>query len=194
MAVRPPSLPSLEVLCIIKQHFPFISVKEESIKELVSYDDRNYYFCGELPTQLIPQYPSNQKVHITSTNEFVLKILNRRDSADRNTTEYLTEMKKYLYSNGYNVPFPIPSNHNGSEIVTLMESDLLHKTQSCNEPDKVPNGSATSNHQCLARVLTYIPGVVLHDAPHHQPQLMFRVGEYLGNLHNKLKVYYNFVR
>ena len=186
--VRPPFLPACSVVGIIKDYFPFTSVQQDSIKELESYDDRNYYFRGDLPADMVPCYPSKQTVHITSNNEYVLKILNHRDSAERGTIEYLTEMKKYLYSNGYNVPFPIPSKVNsGSEIVTLMESDI----QRCIQDGKpLLNESAYDTKQYHVRVLTFIPGVLLHDIPQspQYPQLMFNVGEYMGNLHNKLKV------
>lgn len=179
--IRPPSLSSVAVARLINNYFPFSSIDEKSIKELVSYDDRNYYFRGRY-TASIPQYPSKQSLHVTSDNEFVLKMLNHRDSETMDTVEMLTAIKKFLYSKGLNVPFPVPSLQ-GSEILTMKESLLL---QYINNEECVAN----DHHSYQIRVLTYIPGKMLHDVS-HSPSLLFKLGRHLALVHTNLKVKFN---
>ena len=189
--IRPPSLSTRAVINLIKDYFPFRHIVEDSIKELVSYDDRNYYFRGELsPSEstVIP-VPSRQRVHIVSDNEYVLKILNRRDSSKTDTVKFLTEMKKYLYTKGLNVPFPILSLQ-GSEIVTMTEQTLSNYKETCSSSivEQLEKGSIPLNlGQFCIRILTYIPGDMFRNVL-QTPRLMFKLGEYIGWLHTELKV------
>ena len=189
--IRPPPLSTKGIVNLIRDNFSFIHIIEDSIKELVSYDDRNYYFRGELsPSEstVIP-VPSRQRVHIVSNNEYVLKILNQRDSSKPDTVKFLTEMKKYLYTKGFNVPFPILSLQ-GSEIVTMTEQTLSSYKETCTSSTvkQLENGFIPNNPgQYCIRILTYIPGDTFHDVP-QSPQLMFKLGEYIGWLHTDLKV------
>lgn len=176
--IRPPSLSPAGVVRLVKDCFPFKLIEEASVKELVSYDDRNYYFRGNLSVEL-PTYASKQKVHVTSNNEFVLKILNHRESKAIDTVEMLTCMKKFLYSNGLNVPYPI-SSLEGSEIITLKESFLLQYADHHEEP-------INDEHEYRVRVLTYIPGRTFAEVD-HTPLLMYKYGSYLATMHVNLKV------
>lgn len=187
--IRPPPLSTKAVTNLIKDYFSFRHIVEDSIKELVSYDDRNYYFRGELSPSESTAIPLRQRVHVVSENEYVLKILNRRDSSKTDTVEFLTEMKKYLYTKGFNVPFPIQSLK-GSEIVTMTEQTLSSYKESCtsNTVEQLENGSIPSNlGQFCIRILMYIPGEMFHNIP-QTPRLMFKLGEYIGWLHTDLKV------
>ena len=176
--IRPPSLSPQGVVKLLKEYFPFKSVTERSVEELVSYDDRNYYFRG----QFLANIPKTMSGHSSSENEFVLKLLNWRDSEIRSTVEMQTEVKKFLFSKGLHVPFPVPSL-NGSEIVTLSGSSLFSYSEvSCD--------SQAAQYYYHARVLTYLPGKLLSDV-FVSPSVMFKLGEYIGSVSREMKVLNN---
>ena len=183
--IRPPPLSASEVARLVRDYFPFGSVVENSIEELDSYDDRNYYFRGQYLGD-IPAQPTRSTRGSTTTlssvrsdNEFVIKILNWRESEINSTVKMLTEIKKFLYLRGLNVPFPLISL-NGSEIVTLTKPLLFsYKEGECDADPKC--------RQFHVRVLTYLPGTLLSDVT-LSPSVMFKLGEYIGSLSREMKV------
>ena len=64
--VRPPELESSVVAKLILAVFPFKEVEESSVKQLPSYEDRNYYLTGV----------SEGSADENTEGEFVLKISN----------------------------------------------------------------------------------------------------------------------
>lgn len=170
--VRPPALSPQAIATLIKDTFPFDDIEEDSIKELVSYNDRNYYFRGNRkPSYLECSFsPSilKQKVFKLSPNEYVIKIMNQTISSTREVINGLTSMKKFLYSRGLNVPYPITSLQ-GPELVMLTKSQVLayetkvEKQLSCcnNDPTVINNEDAV----ILLDSETSIPideGIVIH--------------------------------
>ena len=129
-----------------------------------------------------------QKIHVTSDKEYVLKILNQQDSAKLDYVDLLTKINKFLYTNGFNLPFPIPSLQ-GSEIITLTKETLLNY-KSLDEDGSIPayNNPVAGHAQFSLRILIYIPGKILHYVP-QTPRLMFKLGGYIGILHTELQVY-----
>ena len=94
--VRPPSLVVPRLLrSFVLEAFPFHSIDASSVRELDSYEDRNYYFRG------------NVLRGGTGTTEYVLKILNSRDSREEAVVDGLSRMVMHLKSKGYNCPYPI---------------------------------------------------------------------------------------
>ena len=178
--IRPPPLSASGVARLVRDYFPFGSVVENSIEELDSYDDRNYYFRGQYLGD-IPAQPTRSTTlsNVRSDNEFVIKILNWRESEINSTVKMLTEVKKFLYLRGLNVPFPLISL-NGSEIVTLTKPLLFsYKEGECDADPKC--------RQFHVRVLTYLPGTLLSDVT-LSPSVMFKLGEYIGSLSREMKV------
>lgn len=227
---RPPALSPQAIATLIKDIFPFDDIEEDSIKELVSYNDRNYYFRGNRkPSYLECSFsPSilKQKVFKLSPNEYVIKIMNQTISSTREVINGLTSMKKFLYSRGLNVPYPITSLQ-GPELVVLTKSQVLaYQTETkkqlscCNSDPTIINNedaailldsetsiqidedivirtlmkepvldepSELDTIQYCVRVLTFLPGEILHEMP-QTPSVFFKVGEYLGHLHSELQV------
>ncbi|XP_019856668.1 PREDICTED: hydroxylysine kinase-like [Amphimedon queenslandica] len=172
--IRPPSLSPQGVVKLLNDYFPFKHIAESSVKELNSYDDRNYYFRGHF----LGNIPKSE--HSSSENEFVLKVLNWRDSEMKSTVEMQTEVKKFLFSKGINVPFPVASV-NGTEIVTLSGSSLFSYSEvSCD--------SQAAQYHYHARVLTYLPGKLLSDV-FVSPSVMFQLGEYIGSVSREMKLF-----
>jgi hydroxylysine kinase len=119
-----------------------------------------------------------------------LKILNRRDSATTDICEFLTEVKKHLHRNGFNVPFPIPSTSSDkSEIVVITETELSRYMEEDVTPPvhSLSNGEdQLHNSQYCFRVLTFIPGTLFHDVTQND-QLLFQLGRYFAMMHDNLK-------
>ena len=202
MSLRPPRLSSTAIERFLKVHFPFISVNKSSIKELVSYEDRNHYFQGEID----PSFSTSKK----PGNEYVLKFLNHVVSEDIELVKGLTELKKYLYGRGFNCPFPIPSVSSDSEIVIVNETELKHyiermtsnaisgselsiqqttSTEStCSQPQD-DNPVSSKEKQYCVRVLAYIPGTIFKYAS-QTPEQMYKFGEYMGLMNKEMKVFH----
>ena len=208
MSLRPPRLSSTAIERFLKVHFPFISVNRSSIKELVSYEDRNHYFQGEID----PSISTSKK----PGNEYVLKFLNHVVSEDIELVKGLTELKKYLYRQGFNCPFPIPSVLSHSEIVIVNETELKHyieknhtlpvltsnaisgselsiqqttSTEStCSQPQDDDPVSSKEKQYCV-RVLAYIPGTIFKYAS-QTPEQMYKFGEYMGLMNKEMKVFH----
>ena len=96
-------------------------------------------------------------------------------------------MKKYLYTKGFNVSFPILSLQ-GSEILIITEQTLSSYKETCTSSTvkQVENVLSNPVQYCI-HISTYIPGDTFHNVPQN-PQLMFKLGEYIGWLHTDLKV------
>ena len=201
---RPPYLSHSSIEHFLKTYFPFRAVNKSSIKELVSYDDRNYYFRGEID----PPFSSS----ITPGNEYVLKFLNHR--FDIELVKGLTELKKYLYGRGFVCPFPIPSVSSNSEIVIVSESELLpyigkndtlpvltsigrelssqqttlsESTSTRPHANDLVNVSASKEKHYCVRVMTYIPGTMFKHVS-QTPEQLYKFGEYMGLMNKEMKV------
>ena len=94
--VRPPAIVVPRLLqTFVLGAFPFHSIDASSVRELDSYEDRNYYFRG------------NGFGGGTGAGEYVLKILNWRDSREEAVVEGLSRMVLQLKSKGKNCPYPV---------------------------------------------------------------------------------------
>ena len=181
-SIRPPPLPLSSLLTIIKTYFPFIEVKEDSYKEFVGYDDRNYYFRGscrkECGTCISGSF---QKVYITSPNEYVLKVINHRDAADGDVRTGLSALLKYLSSCGFNCPQPITS---------ITEQDFILINNLNPESDKIIDPASTSHELTKGhylQLLTFIPGELLSGIT-NKASVLFKFGHYLGSMDKELQV------
>ena len=201
---RPPYLSPSSIERFLKAYFPFRTVNRSSIKELVSYDDRNYYFQGETD----PSFSSSKK----PGNEYVLKFLNHR--FDIELVKGLIELKKYLYGRGFICPFPIPSVSSNSEIVIVNETELIpyiikndtlpvltsigrqlssqqttltESTSTRPLANGLVNVSASKEKHYCVTVLAYIPGTMFKYAS-QTPEQMYKFGEHMGLMNKEMKV------
>ena len=161
--VRPPELESSVVAKLILGVFPFKEVKESSVKQLPSYEDRNYYLtsvtnCGSTDEN--------------TEGEFVLKISNSLMDI---------ELKK-----GHNdLPICINKalnahNHrrNGNGVEVLSKRQLLAGD---------PGASEGGGPKFCLQVLTYIPGKTMESVP-FTPRLAYEAGRYIGSMDAALQV------
>ena len=182
---RPPPLSLRAVKHVVLIHFPFKCVDESTVEEFVSYDDRNYYFRGEtLASRDSP------------TDEYVLKVTNRRDVPE--LVVGLSQITHHLHQKGYHCPHPIPTTLGSAGDMIVMNKKQLQSYESgtCGN-DKKANGSVAGmndgseeEERYAVRVLVFIPGELLINVPQN-PQLLFKVGYYIGSLDRDLKVWYN---
>ena len=155
--------------------------------------------------------------------EYVLKVLNHKDSSHECLTEVQCDAMLFLQSRGYHCPVPVPSILNtyfvkckiprGSQTgsfaletdgVTLeTESAILNNdnlsavsNMSIKSAEilrcgiEVYDGKEYSEDQffvCDVRLLTFVPGKVLHESPLNN-ELLFNAGMAVGRLDRDLEV------
>lgn len=134
-----------------------------SIKELNSYDDRNFLIQVEGVCQ-------NPHIKELCPGGYILKITNSLDSKNSKIMEAQVEMMLFLHSRGFNVPKP-EKNVTGSYLVHANISD-----------DK----AGEMGGENIVRLLTFIPGKILHQVP-YTPQLLYESGAFVARMDNELK-------
>ena len=110
--VRPPELESSVVAKLILAVFPFKEVEESSVKQLPSYEDRNYYLTGA----------TNCDRDGNRGGEFVLKISN--SLKDMELKMGLNAVMCHLHQQGFECPQPL-SSRNGKGVEMLSKEQLL---------------------------------------------------------------------
>ena len=192
---RPPSLWHRSVSEIVRKHFNFKTVDQNSVKTLPSYDDRNYYFRGE---------------HLYRDGyEFVLKLNNPlRTSFEE--MEALACLMKHLDSCNlkFSTPFPVTTKE-GRNVIQLSSKELVVVTdeQLCSSPTGTCVDSSTMNNgddsivsnksvgdvrglSYPVSVQSFIPGCVFDsiDKTLLTSAMLFQVGEMIGIVDKELRV------
>ena len=162
---KPPPLSVSTVAALVTKYFPFSKVEGGTVRELVSYDDRNYYFSGILEGDA------------TAVQHFVFKV----NCAEM--TSYLVDglnaIMSHVHSRGLSCSLPLCSRQ-GSQTVVLPHGDLLELT-----PEQSNVGQNDSVF-CI-RVLAYISGECAVTVK-MTPDLFFDIGAFVGNLDLALAV------
>lgn len=166
---RPCVLSSKAVRRLILKCFPFKSVNESTIKELVSYDDRNYYFQGE----------RLEHSH-SSLNEYVLKLTNSQDTPE--IVSGLSQILLYLKNKGFSCPYPI-LNKTGDDTMIVLSGEQLQGFECA---DSVLN-SQKKDVVFTVRVLVFVPGELFANVPVSK-LLFFKVGFFIGSMDRDLQV------
>ncbi|XP_032521956.2 hydroxylysine kinase [Danaus plexippus] len=126
------------------------------LEELNGYDDKNYKIIED---------PNVKNPLITnhSPHGYVLKIMNSVDSQNLDVVEAQNEIMNFLGTRSVCCPKPV-RNVFGHLYSSERVGDSQH----------------------VVRLLEYVPGVLLKDAP-HSDQLWYQLGEFAANLVNKLE-------
>ena len=161
-AGRPPELGRGTVASLARDLFPFREVREESVKQLPSYDDRNFYFRGS------PECGDGM-------NEYVLKVSNTCFSFEVN--QGMNCVMRFLKSREFDCPYPLLSRR-GVDVEHVPEMDLIEKDGDCEK------------RKFSVRVVSFIPGEVMDniDKIHITPRLLYDVGKYIGRIDTALQV------
>lgn len=171
---RPPELEIQSAASLVLAVFPFSEVKERSVKQLPSYEDRNYYFRGTLDGELVGKGITRDQERPEAINEFLLKLSN--SSLPYGLIEGINAVTNYLKSKGFSCPYPLPSRK-GKEVEVLSQIQLLAGDV----------GANASGVQFCVRVLVFIPGETL-DSVQLTPKLAYDVGNYIGRMDAMLQV------
>ncbi len=153
---------------LVSELYPFTAV--EAVKQLPSYEDRNYYFRATTEKKGEGQGEGE---------EFVLKLFNSVVFTDRTVVEGLNSLLAYLNRRGLTgVAYPIPSRA-GLEVEEVSVRRLTPER----EEEK---GEGTF----LLRVMNYIPGEMFDhiDKVHVTPRLLYDIGKYAGRMDSLLQV------
>lgn len=184
--VRPPPLPSQSVRKLAMDHFPFQSVDTSTIRELDSYDDRNYHFHGTLAAGNERPIPS----------EYVLKVLNWRESKFPGLVDGFNKVMLHLRDKGYRCSYPIPISLSGGSCtysVLLTERELdtyarLDHTSLDTESNEDVNCKQNVK-KFDVRVLVYVQGQPMGKMKTPpSKQLLYSTGQYVGGIDHVLQV------
>ena len=173
---RPPSLSSAAVTKLVKEYFCFQDVNEQSVKQLPSYDDRNFYFRGT------PQLASGISSR-PPPGEYVLK-LNNPLLASYEVLKGINDLLNHLHAKGFvkcNQPL---ANQEGADLLKITKERLM-------EYDSHPEPSENVTESTFfLRVLTFIPGECFDKVEKHYltPQLLYDIGHCVGSAEAILQV------
>ncbi|UXI18988.1 hypothetical protein NH340_JMT04931 [Sarcoptes scabiei] len=161
---KPPNLDKNELIILIEKLYNLQGIA--SIKELNSYDDRNYYLRNY------------------SNEEFVLKITNRDDTAREGLIESQNEMILFLHRNNFNVPYPLPNSIDGS--LTIRRS-LPFSTSSSTS---TMSTKQLEQKKFAIRLFRYVSGTILAKVPMSR-ELLIDCGQYIARLSLTLQQFHN---
>lgn len=175
---RPPPLSNQTLTRVVCKYFSFKSVREDCIKSLPSYDDRNYYFQGECST--------------SNAHEFVLKLSNPLYTSFEELCG-IYNLMNHLHSCDlkFAIPFPL-CNRKYANVVKLTYDELTdgnHQTCSTKE-SSLSSSSAMKDFKYFVSLLTFIPGETLDHVEKKilTPELLFEVGVMIGRVNKELMV------
>ena len=137
-----------------------------SVKEFVSYDDRNFYLKGTLP--------DHENGLQTGESEFVLKILNHVDSENISFVNVQNEVMLYLKKQGFMCQVPLKALNGEFAPICCLTSDAASE------------GSHKARVNAV-RLLSFVPGKLFKDVP-CTPELLFNLGCYVAKMNKTLQV------
>lgn len=179
---RPPPLSAKAVCKLACKHFNFKNATENSVKSFPSYDDRNYYLCGE---------PWNTE---GSEYEFVLK-LNNPNQTSFQVVKGINDIVLQLKSCGFKFSLPCPVfNSAGLSILELSAAELAKTSLSgeSTSSQDMANGSAVDDPSMRypVSVLSFIPGDMFDSIgkKYLTPALLYEAGVTLATIDKEFKV------
>ena len=211
---RKPTVTTYQAVAMATQLFNLRIADVTSVKELYSYDDRNFFMRGFLMRE-------EKEMEVSECKEYILKILNHVDSSHECLTEVQCDAMLFLQSRGYHCPVPVPSTRNTyfvkckiprgpkprsvaleTESAAMKNDDVSADTNVSFESAgilgagiEVYDGKEYSGEKyfvCDVRLLTFVPGKVLKEIPLNN-ELLFNAGMAVGRLDRDLQVSANTV-
>ena len=182
-AGRPPSLSSAAIAKLVKEYFYFHDVDERSVKQLPSYDDRNFYFRGCATT---PEPASSiTSRSILSDREYILK-LNNPLIVSYDVLSGINDLLNHLHAKSF-TKCNQPLASRGGDLLKITKEELL-EYEGHLEP--VETGDKSGECTYFLRVLTFIPGECFDKVDKHclTPRLLYDVGHCIGSAEAILQV------
>ncbi|XP_050691555.1 hydroxylysine kinase-like [Eriocheir sinensis] len=137
-----------------------------SIKELNSYDDKNFHLQVESES-------SNPHIPEGHPDGYVLKVTNSLDSKNAGVMAAQNEIMLFLLARGIKVPKP-EKNVTGSHFIL----------------SEITGDKAGEEGENLVRLLTFLPGKILSQVP-YTAQLFFELGALVARVDNELRDFHN---
>eukprot|EP00164_Ancoracysta_twista_P006110 GFYU01008440.1.p1 GENE.GFYU01008440.1~~GFYU01008440.1.p1 ORF type:complete len:370 (-),score=98.15 GFYU01008440.1:681-1790(-) len=154
-----PNLPDVSVvLAFVKEKYG-LDVDTASVKEMDSYDDRNYYVKGYLRRGGDADVP---------LSEFTIKVHNGVESVLPKFIEAQNQLLQRLESSGVTCPVPLASLASESEFTTYLPLPLRN------------DSSVIRAH--AVRVLTFVKGHLMNDVLPCSMELYEKVGAFVGRM------------
>ena len=188
-AGRPPSLNSAAVAKLVKEYFYFHDVDERSVKQLPSYDDRNFYFRGSTTTSTPEPASSISSRSIMSDREYILK-LNNPLIVSYDVLRGINDLLNHLHAKNFTKCNQVLASREGGDLLKITKEKLLEYEDHL-EP--VETGDKSGECTYFLRVLTFIPGDCFDKVDKHYltPRLLYDVGHCIGSAEAILQVYRN---
>ena len=160
------------------------------LKELESYDDRNFYLRARLPPSQQQQQqqqhecPSTPPFTPASAAEFVLKVHNGTDSrADRESfLDAQNQVMLHLISAGIATTEPVASVN--GRLMEFAELPLKKQQQQQQQQQQQGEDDGIIGRHGV-RLLRYVPGRLMCHVP-HTPALLTDLGDFLGRVSGAL--------
>ena len=172
---RPPSLSRAAVTRLVTEVFPFQHVDQNSVKQLPSYDDRNFYFRGT------PVRTPLEGAGAYMEREYVLK-LNNPLLASYGVLKGINTLLTHLHNKGFTECIQ-PMNSRDGEDVIQITGDQLREHGTCDhDPESITETVDECARPAFMRVVSYIPGECLDHVDKHYltPSLLYSVGYSVG--------------
>ncbi len=182
---KPPKIPLDLVMQLVEKYFD-IAVIENSVKEIESYDDRNYYIKGYSQGSSYTTTSTTTTTTTTTTNtnennnvtKYLFKIHNGVESKREEQIDAQNSIMAYLKSK--NIQCPLPQLNVGGSTIAYVDLPVA------NPSDDVDNNKTqkiTRKH--AIRLLSWVEGETLNSSNVTLLKLI-SVGEYLGKLKESL--------
>ena len=177
LILKRPLVDKTQAAELARQLFGFHVSSPKLVKELVSYDDRNFYLKGtfKLPeeTRNSEDPATNDAAKPAKEEEFVLKVLNRIDSALNGLVDAQNEMMLFLNQNGVECSCPVKSLDGNYNV--MWKNNIR---------------GVAGVHTESVRLLKFVPGKLLRVVP-CSPNLLGDLGRFVANFSKVLKVSQN---
>ena len=165
-----------------------------TVKELESYEDRNFYLKGEVPGTEGNSSPS----------EFVLKVTNHCFSNQHGLISSQSLLMQFLADRGFKCPRPVQSRFGTTEVmckipkmkfIPTCEEAAEEERSELPEADRCMGLGIYAGEEydpekfdiCAVRLLPFIPGRVLCDVP-WTAELLYNMGRWIGRVSSALQV------
>ena len=185
--MKPPAVSPAILSQVLATQFSFKKVAEDSVKELDGFCDRNYYFKGQLLCEAGQQksctHQSATKSVCLKEDEFVVKLMNTKDSNHPTVVDAMVASMEHVLSKGLRVPFTVNAR-DGSRFAQVDHCTLL---------GGMANGhiaeTSAEDVTCCIIVMTYLRGTALEKVPKTQ-DILFQFGALAGRLDAAWKVWF----
>ncbi|ODN06024.1 Hydroxylysine kinase [Orchesella cincta] len=145
---------------LIEEHY---GLQIESIKELNSYDDNNFYVKAKDSDE--------------NTQKYTFKVLNSMDS--KKTGHIEAEHVAMFLLHGKCIRCPIPMKNVKGETFALV--NIKNEATDVDNNESIPT---ESSH--IIRLLTFVEGQIMYEAP-PTPKLLAKAGKYIAEIEAILK-------